>query len=418
MALKRKNLIRLALLSGLLIILTAIVILLSPKDKKNVYTIKRGHFEEIVTCKGEIHSAAQVEIKIPEILRNYQQTRIYDFRLLDLVDDGTELKKGDVVARLDPTDLSTRLRSVSQELEKARADLNNARMDSTVKLNQMREDIADAKLDLEYNKIDIEQSIYESESYQHQVQMNYQKAVIAIEKKKRDYLLERNKTKIGIMRMEQSIAEKQKLADLYSKALSSMVVTSPSDGIIRLANAMSLTQRKLKKSDYVSVSPGLIGVLPNLNTANSEVYVKEIDFSKIAVGDTVRISFDALDGVTLPGKITWISSIGEYNKEYDMKVFKVYIWINGTDPGLKPAMSTTNNIVVNSLDSVLSVPVNAVFSKGNDNYVYLRRGQKTLKQKITIGPENEEEVVVEKGVKVGDQVLTENPETVKTTAEL
>jgi len=260
-------------------------------DPKGIYTVQSGSFEEVIKCKGEINSADVVEIKIPDILAD-NSLQVWSYRIMDIVDEGKMVKKGDFIAQLDQSQLMTRMREVSQDLERLNADLKNAIIDSTVTLTQLREEIKDAQLDLEYNKIDLEQSVYESEAYQRKVQMNYQKAEIGIQNKKRNYLMEVNKRKMGIKRFQNRVENRESELAKIQKAIGACRITSPDSGIVMLAKS-PFEGKKYKRNDYLHAFLPVLAVLPNLNKANSEVYVKEIDVSKIAVGDSARISFDA-----------------------------------------------------------------------------------------------------------------------------
>lgn len=385
-----------------------------PEDSGEGFTVKKGHFEETITCKGEINSASVVEINLPQILRT-DNREIYfgQFKIMNLVEEGKSVKKGDFIAQLDPSQIMSQMRNYTMDLERMTAEVSNMKIDTTVRFTQMREEINDALLDLEYNKIDLEQSVYESEAYQRKVKMNYQKAEMAIEKKKRDLQLERNKSKVGIARQEQYIKRRQEMVATLRQAMDSCIVTSPDSGIVMIAKS-PLEGRKYKRDDYIYTFMPLIAVLPNLSTANSEVYIREIDISRVKLGDSVRITFDALNNVTLMGKVAWINQMAENHKDFDMKVFKVFIWLAESDPGLKPAMSSNNEIILNKFDDVLTVPVRSVFTENGADFVYLKKGSRIVKQKVATGASNKDFIVVSEGLKEGDVVLVNEPETDKT----
>ncbi|MCK3683285.1 hypothetical protein [Maribellus sp. YY47] len=377
-------------------------------EAKGIYTVQSGSFEEVIKCKGEINSADVVEIRLPNILAD-RSLRVWSYRILDIVDEGKAVKKGDFIAQLDQSQLTTRMREVTQELERLNADLKNAVIDSTVSLTQLREDIKDAELDLEYNKIDLEQSVFESEAYQRKIQMAYQKAEIGIENKRRNYQLEINRRKVGIKRLENYVESRNEEIGKIREAIAACRITSPDSGIVMLAKS-PFEGKKFKRDDYCYPFMPVLAVLPNLNKANSEVYVKEIDISKIAVGDSARISFDALEGVTLKGNVVWVASMGEDHKDFDMKVFKVFIRLDESDSDLKPAMTSSNEIIVSNLENVLTVPVHAVFTSDSGKFVWLKQGGSFVQQSVTIGPENEESIVITDGIKEGDKIATEAPE--------
>ncbi len=379
-----------------------------PAEKSEYYKVKRGKFEAVLTCKGEINGLKATEIRMPRILGD-RELELWELNILDLVQDGKSVKKGDFVVQLDANKIMASMRQEMQNLEKEVADLNNAKIDSTVTLSNLREEIKNARLDLEYNKIDLEQSKFESEAYQRKTQMAYQKAENNIEKKERDYLLERNKLKVRVGRTAEWVERRQKKIAKFQEAMGSTRITAPEDGIVIFGK--SWEGKKFSKDDGVPTyefAPA-IASLPDMSKVLSEIYVKEIDIAKINTGDSVRVTFDALENVMIMGSIKTIARIGESHKDFDMKAFKVVIHLDNTNEYLKPAMNSNNDIILAQSDNVISVPLISVFKENGAKYVYLKENDSIRKQEIKTDIENETSVLVEEGLKEGDLVVLEPP---------
>ena len=77
----------------------------------------------------------------------------------------------------------------------------------------------------------------------------------------------------------------------------------------------------------------------------------------------------------------------------DTKVFKVLIDMDENGKEIKPSMTTDNRIILTSLDNVVKIPRNCLFSNNGDNYVFLKSGGKIWKKRVVAGPENSEEIV-------------------------
>ena len=394
-------------------ILVFILIQLKPESGKN-YKVKRGNLEVLVNCKGEVKGEKYTEINLPEEICD-QQLRIWQLKIVDVIQEGKSVKKGDYIARLDDSSIATMMRNNMQEKEKLDADLRNAVLDSTVNLSNRRENINNARLDLEYLKIDLEQSKYESEAYQRKTQMRYHKAEIDVDKLKRDYLLEKNKLKIQVGRNEARVAEYNRQIAKYQAAMAATTIRTPEDGIIMFAKDWS--GKTYGKDSDINIWRPLIATLPDMSVAISETYVREIDIAKIALGDSVRITIDALLDKVFWGKVIYIATIGEDHKDFDMKAFKVMIRFDRSDKDMKPGMSANNDIVVASFQDRLLVPVNAVFTRNGEKFVYLKKGGGISELPVKVEAENEQFAVVENGIAEGDVVLLYQPERFKVEAE-
>ena len=394
-------------------ITAAVWFLLKPVDGR-FYKVKKGNLEVIVTSKGEVKGDKYTEINMPAALCN-QELRVYQLKIMDVILEGKAVKKGDYIAKLDESQFATMMRDIMQQKEKMDADLRNAVLDSTVTLSGKREAVSNAKLDLEYLKIDLDQSKYESEAYQRKTQVNYQKAENEIGKLRRDYLLERNRLKIQVGRSVSRVAEFQDKINKYMEALSSTTIKAPEDGIVMFAK--DWMGKTYGKDSEINIWNPLIATLPDMSVAISETYIREIDISKVQLNDSVRITIDALPDKVFWGKVIKIATIGEDHKDFDMKAFKVVVRFEKSDKDMKPGMTANNDIIIASYKDKLLVPLKAVFSKNGEQIVYLKRSGSIIEQKIQLVAENEQYGVVENVIQEGDVVMLYQPEKFKTEIE-
>jgi len=409
---KRKYQILLAALAVIGIV-AVVWILFKPVSGK-FYKIKKGDLEVIVTSKGEVKGDKYTEINMPAALCN-QELRVYQLKIMDVILEGKAVKKGDYIAKLDESQFATMMRDVMQQKEKEDADLRNAVLDSTVTLSGKREGVSNAKLDLEYLKIDLDQSKYESEAYQRKTQLSYQKAENEIGKLRRDYLLERNRLKIQVGRSVSRVAEFQDKINKYMEALSSTTIKAPEDGIVMFAK--DWMGKTYGKDSEINIWNPLVATLPDMSVAISETYIREIDISKVQLNDSVRITIDALPDKVFWGKIIKIATIGEDHKDFDMKAFKVVVRFEKSDKDMKPGMTVNNDIIVASYKDKLLIPLKAVFSKNGKQIVYLKRSGNVTEQEIQLVAENEQYGVVEKVIQEGDVVMLYQPEEFKVEVE-
>lgn len=403
MKIKRKYIIISAILF-LVITATAISVSTSSEKKEIYHEVKKGKFEAIIECKGEINGLKAVEIRLPEVFSN-TELRIYQMKITDLIQDGKTVKKGDFIAQLDASQIMPYLQTEQQNLERAMSDLNNAKIDSAIQLSQKREEITNALLDLEYNKIDLEQSVFELEAYQRKAQMTYQKALNNIAKIERSYKMDLDKFATYVTRHEQNVKRSTDKIEQYNVALASCRITAPSDGIVIFGT--TLLGEKLSRDQQVvafDYYPPL-ATLPDMSEVISEIFVKEIDIAKIEKGDSVLATFDAIEGLALKGHIKEISKMGEDHKDFDMRVFKVTVYLDENDPRLKPAMSANIDIILEKATDVISIPLNTIYSENGETFVYLKNGNDIIKQPIKTGAVNEESILVEEGLSEGDVIV-------------
>jgi multidrug efflux pump subunit AcrA (membrane-fusion protein) len=141
----------------------------------------------------------------------------------------------------------------------------------------------------------------------------------------------------------------------------------------------------------------------------SETYINEIDIAKIKVGQKVKLTIDAFPDKELKGEVISVANIGQPMPKSDSKVFSVNIRVFGSDPDLKPAMTTGNLIQTGVYSNKLYVPTEAVFETDSTKFVY-RKTSKITRQIVNLGEENEDHVIINKGVVEGEILLLNEPE--------
>lgn len=383
-----------------------------PPNEK-IHKIRKGNLEVVVNCKGEVRGEKYTEINLPEVICD-EELRIFQFKIADVILEGKVVKKGDYIAKLDDSQIVTNMRNNMQEKEKEDADLRNVVLDSTVTLSQRREAINNAKLDLEYLKIDLEQSKYESEAYQRKTRMNYQKAEMEVDRIRRNYLLERNRLKLQVSRYQERVARYQSKIEKYQAALAATTITTPEDGIVMFAKDRA--GKTYGKDSQIDIWRPAIATLPDMSVAITETFVREIDISKIQLGDSVRITIDALPDKSFWGKVIKIANIGEDHKDFDMKVFRVVVRFDRSDKEMKPGMNANSDIVIASYQNKLLVPRKGIFTKNGKQLVYLKKGSTVTELPIEVIAENDQYGVVEKAIEEGDVVLLYQPDEFKSEA--
>ena len=105
-----------------------------------------------------------------------------------------------------------------------------------------------------------------------------------------------------------------------------------------------------------------------------------------------------------------MANVGEQRPNSDAKVFEVTIEIKGTDLSLRPAMTTSNKIVANEVDSAMYVPLECLHSQSDTiTFVYKSEGLKIVKQEVMVGEANSNDVIIKAGLQVNDKLYLSNP---------
>ena len=139
--------------------------------------------------------------------------------------------------------------------------------------------------------------------------------------------------------------------------------------------------------------------------------VREVDLHKVYLDQHCLATVDAYPEVTFDGRVSFIGVLATGGYEIGMgeKYFQISIAIEGEDSRLRPGMTARTTIISEKLNETLSIPVQAVFPEGGENFCYLLDGKRLNKKKIDIGNQNEDFAHVISGLKDGDKVSLVKP---------
>lgn len=388
------------------VLLVFIVAFRSNKHESPIITstVQRGEFKVKVYSSGQIESENKENIPVPAKLSD-RSLRIWNLKITELVEEGTYVDSGDFVARLDPEAVQEQIKNVQDEMDKAYTEYQDAKIDSNLNLSNQRDAITNALLDMEEKKIIMNESIYESPSIQKKAQMDYDKAERKHGQELNAYQLKRqqeeNKVNRQFIGFRQLKERYEGLEELYR----SLTITSPKAGIVTyIKNPWGTT----KVGSDVGGN-GAVATIPDMSNLISRTFINEIDISKVKEGQRVEIGVDAFPDKKMTGEVISIANIGQTMPNSDAKVFEVKIKVFGEDKDLKPAMTTSNVIYTNTYPDTLSIPADAVFENDSMRFVYLLRGG-LVRQVVKLGEENENFVLVAKGLSEGDEVCLNEPE--------
>ncbi len=367
--------------------------------------VKQGQFRVEIETTGELEAKNSVKILGPNQLRNFQ---IWQVTIQSIVNEGTVVKKGDWIATLDRSEFQTKFTAKQIELDKASSKFNQTQLDTTLQLRQARDELINLKYAVEESGIVLEQSKFEPPASIKQAEINLDKAKRAYTQALENYKIKKNQ---NIEKMREVAAELRKVQSEYdgmTKVLESFNVLAPEDGMVIYQKHWD--GKPIKAGSRIDMWDPTVATLPDLTTMMSKTFVNEVDIRKVQKGQPVEIGLDADPDKKLIGTVMSVANVGEQRPNSDAKVFEVLVEINGTDPTLRPSMTTSNKIIASVLDSALFVPLESLHSQYDSiTYVFKREGLNTIKQEVIVGQTNANEAVILGGLKLSDRIYLSIP---------
>lgn len=351
---KKKNLIRILIILGVLLIVAFAVAkkkgVIGKPDILKVSTemVKKRTIIETVSASGKI--APEIEVKLsPDV-----SGEIIDLR----VKEGDQIKAGDLLAKINPElYISANDRAIAG-LNTARANLANAK----ARFAQVKAQFVNAKASFERNsKLFDQKTISQAEFDNAKAQFEVAQAEVdAAEESVRAAEFSVNSSQAGVKEARENLTK----TSIYA----------PVGGTISKLN-IEKGERVAGASQFSSGTEILR--IANLQSMEVNVSVNENDIVRVNLGDTALVEVDAYQNRKFKGLVTEISTSANTTgvsadqvTNFDVKIrilpdsYKDLI--NPALPNkspFRPGMSATVDIQTESVVDALAVPIQAVTTR-------------------------------------------------------
>ncbi|MEL6559213.1 MAG: efflux RND transporter periplasmic adaptor subunit [Bacteroidota bacterium] len=369
------------------------------EERNIIAPVEQGDFMVDINVTGELQAKNSVKILGPPTMRRF---RINETTVQHLIDEGTVVRKGQYVGRLDVSPVMSKIQDAQIELQQDQSKFTQTQLDTTLQMKEARNNLINLGYTMEQKKNEYDQSEFEPPAVQNQKRIEFEKAQRALDQAKENLLIKK-KQNIAKMRDVGAAVRKQEIElEGLQKLASEFTIIAPEDGMLiyhKNWNGAVKTGSQIRSWDPT------IATLPDLTSMLSITYVNEVDIRNIKKGQIVEIGLDAFPKKRLSGTVTSVANVGEQRKNSDAKVFLVNIELADVDDLLRPAMTTSNKIITEEFKDVMYVPLEALHSQGDSiSYVFKSDGFNVSKQQVIVGKANTTHVIIEEGLQASDKV--------------
>ena len=356
------------------------------KDKISIETVQNGVFNDYITLTGNVEPIATIYLDALEGGRVEER----------IAEEGSMLKKGDIILRLSNPDLNLSILNSEAQL----AEKSNFLRNTLVVLEQEKLRVQQEILRLRYD-IKRKKRIYEQNAELIKSQMISQEEYI---KSKEDYEFAKESYKLNLQKQRQdsiyrNIQVQQMRENLHNMQLNlqlvrdrkkNLNVTSPVDGQLTILDA------------EVGQSIPKNGRIGQIDILKSYKVVAQIDEHYI---DRVK------KGLT--------ATLDRQGKKYELKIRKVFpdvrqgkFTVEMVFTGDKPANMRTGQTYYTRLQlgnpkKSLLLPKGSFFQQTGGQWIFVLTpdGKYAVKRKIKIGRQNPEYYELLSGLKAGEKVI-------------
>src|SRR5512139_1751168 len=305
------------------------------------------------------------------------------------VDLGSPVRKGQVLARLDPTDFRLRVEQAEASLRQVRAGLGLPRDGSAESVDPEKTALVrEARAVLEEARLNRDRTARLSEKNliaRSEVDASQSKLLVA-ESRYQAALEE-------IRNRQEQLAERSSGLALARQQLADAVLSAPIDGAVR--------ERRASVGEFLAAGTPVFGLV-RVHPLRLRVAVPEREAASVRVGQAVRVLLEG-DPAVHAGRVARLSpSIQEQNRTRIVEAE-----VANRDGRLRPGSFARAEIVVDADRTAVTVPASTVVTFAGLEKVFGVKDGKAVEKRIRTGRRSGDRVEILEGVAAGEAVVTD-----------
>lgn len=364
-----------------------------------VTSVGKGILSQSLEVTGELVSANTVVVKPPLIHRAWQ------YQIKQLAPEGSKVKKGDILAQLDTSDLSQRLTVKTADLEATHQDIKTSKLRNAQKIEELRLSLAEAKMNVEkaerkYALSDMTTTAIDKIKYEKDAVIAKDKLILI----EQQLALEAQSAK---QREAILVGDKQKFSievDQLQRDIDSLTILAPRNGILVYGN--DPTGNKIKEGQSVYVGDTLLSI-PDLTHMQVNMTIPEVESRRVKVGQALKIKLDANPDKVFTGKIIELGAVFRHkNQDIPLVIFDAVASIDDPDKDfMRPGMTAKISIDITQDKQALLLSIDAIHYDAGQAFVLLPGVFSDSKQNVSIGKIGKERVSITSGLVLDQEVL-------------
>ncbi len=365
--------------------------------------------------------------------------------IIKILPEGSRVRKGELVCELDSASLKDSLTNQQITVQQAEAAYLNSKLTREV-AEIAKEEYLNGTYVQDMRQAEGEKALAETEMYRAKdrlawtedmykkgyvsrtsmvsEQANLQKATFSKEQAETKIIVLKEYTKRKMLTDLDSNIEKAKSDELAKEAtlnlekekenklkaqIEKCKLFAPNEGLVVYANDPG----RFGSSNAPQIEEGAqvrerqpIFRLPDINNMRVNTKVHESQIDRVQKGLKARIRVDAFPGEVLDGTVDSVAPLPDTANFFnsDVKVYTTQVSIDKPNQSLRPGMTAQVEILINEIENVLAVPVQAVLQMGGKDFAFKKNGTAWDKTEIKLGDTNDQLIEIKEGLGDGAEV--------------
>lgn len=359
------------------------------KDKLSIAEVTQGKFDDYITINGFVAPITTIYMDA------YEGGRVTE----KLIEEGTMVKKGDIILKLENTNLYEQILASESNLALKQNDLRSTRLTFDSRQVQGRRSLATASTDLQRLKRNFDQnkSLFNDELIS-----------------KEDYLVSKENYELSKKQFDIITLQTQNDNQLRKTSLTGLDVD-----LARMQKTLGMVYQRL---DHLNVRAPADGQLGFLDAEIGQNIPRGTRIGQLNVLTNYKIEADIDEHYIDRVKRDLVASFERNGAEYALRVRKVYpevrngrfkvdlVFTDDKPETIRTGQSYNIKLQLGESSEALLLPKGSFFQSTGGQWIFVVNddGNEAVKRNIRIGKQNSRFYELLEGLQAGEKVITSN----------
>jgi RND family efflux transporter MFP subunit len=389
------------------------------KGDKELQAAARGDLTLTVVERGSVESAKNNDIHCT--VRSFTKGSTVATTIKWVADEGTAVKKGDLVCQLDDAPYQELLKARKRDVEASRTELERAaaNLEMTRKDNQARARLKEIEARLA--ELDLKKYAGKDADEKEALQLKVERARLELERARTAAKAREAKASADVKAREAVVAQEQARLREIEDQIKACRILAPVDGRLMYhvpeqvrggggQHAIVAQGEPVRAGQKLFQIPDLTDLLVGVRVPEAQVgHLRGAKAGDKEKWQRAVIRVDAFPRRILNGHVYLVDTVAQQKDFFtdNVKLYKVLVKIDEQLPGLKPGMTAEVRVLARQKKDVVHVPADAVARAGKASYCYVKAGQEIHKREVVPGLRTDVAWEIEKGLKEGETVISD-----------
>jgi len=296
-----------------------------------------------------------------------------------LIEEGRQVKEGEVLARLDDTNVKANLNVAQAQLESA------------------KKGVGETEAQLEQAESELQRA----------TELSQQKIMSQSDLETAEANAKTFRARLARQESDVTVAERQ--VEMWLQQMDDLIIRAPFAGIVTSKNS-----QPGEMISPISAGGGFtrtgIGTIVDMESLEIEIEVNESFINRVEPGQPVEATLDAYAQWKIPCKVIAIIPTADRQKS----TVKVRVGFDKLDPRILPEMAVKvafreTGGSATTASRVVAVPKSAIRQQDGRDVVLLLQNGKAERRAVTVSSTSGNEAVISAGVSSGEKIITDSP---------